>query len=149
MKQNSTEENNIRSIITFEMADQKYCLNFDDVVVIVDPEQIERDSISDTSDPHITIGIFKVPVVDLCKIFGAEPIKKSDTNRIIVIEIFQKLFGFMVQRIMDVINVDRKESQAMEIFQQKELPYILKTVKYRGDKMFCLDLNQIFLGEKK
>lgn len=85
-----------------------------------------------------------IPVVDLRKRFHeivGEPNKK---NRIVVVELENRLIGLMVNSASEVLRIPPSEIEApQDVFQEGELNYITGVGKLRGRLIILLDLNKI------
>src|ERR1700730_5107483 len=119
------------------------------------PISLVRESVrvpSITSVPHapdyiggvMNLGGRTRPVVDLrkrCHEIVGEPSKK---NRIVVVELENRLIGLMVNSASEVLRIPPSEIEApQEVFQEGELNYITGVGKLRGRLIILLDLNKI------
>jgi purine-binding chemotaxis protein CheW len=85
-----------------------------------------------------------IPVVDLRKRFHEIVGEPSKKNRIVVVELENRLIGLMVNSASEVLRIPPSEIEApQDVFQEGELNYITGVGKLRGRLIILLDLNKI------
>jgi purine-binding chemotaxis protein CheW len=85
-----------------------------------------------------------IPVVDLRKRFHETVGEPSKKNRIVVVELENRLIGLMVNSASEVLRIPPSEIEApQDVFQEGELNYITGVGKLRGRLIILLDLNKI------
>jgi purine-binding chemotaxis protein CheW len=85
-----------------------------------------------------------IPVVDMRKRFGEEVTLPSKKNRIVVVELENRLIGLLVNSASEVLRIPPSEIQApQDVFQEGELNYITGVGKLKGRLVILLDLNRI------
>jgi purine-binding chemotaxis protein CheW len=85
-----------------------------------------------------------IPVVDLRKRFREIVGEPSKKNRIVVVELENRLIGLMVNSASEVLRIPPSEIEApQDVFQEGELNYITGVGKLRGRLIILLDLNKI------
>ncbi len=90
-----------------------------------------------------------VPVVDLRSRFGMAKRERSGTTRIIVVELAEKVVGFMVDAVKEVIRVDGNTIEPPpELAVGIDTPYIKGVVKLDDRLLILLDLEEV-LSEKE
>jgi purine-binding chemotaxis protein CheW len=92
-----------------------------------------------------------IPVVDLRKRFG-EPVGPSNKkNRIVVVEVENRLLGLMVNSASEVLKIPPSEIEAPHsVFQEGDLNYITGVGKLHGRLVILLDLSKVLQrGELK
>lgn len=85
-----------------------------------------------------------VPVVDLRKRFGEKDIQPSKKNRILVVELEDKVVGLIVNSASEVLKIPPSEiEQPHNFFLEGELNYISGVGKLGGRLIILLDLSKI------
>jgi purine-binding chemotaxis protein CheW len=85
-----------------------------------------------------------IPVVDLRKRFHEKVGEPSKKNRIVVVELENRLIGLMVNSASEVLRIPPSDIEApQDVFQEGELNYITGVGKLRGRLIILLDLNKI------
>jgi len=85
-----------------------------------------------------------IPVVDLRKRFGEPVTEPSKKNRIVVIEMEQRVIGLIVNSASEVLRIPPSEIEAPNnVFQEGELNYITGVGKLNGRLVILLDLNRV------
>jgi purine-binding chemotaxis protein CheW len=85
-----------------------------------------------------------IPVVDLRKRFGDMSGATSKKNRIVVVELENRLIGLLVHSASEVLRIPPSEIEAPQnVFQEGELSYITGVGKLKGRLVILLDLSRI------
>ncbi len=85
-----------------------------------------------------------IPVVDLRKRFHEKVGEPSKKNRIVVVELENRLIGLMVNSASEVLRIPPSDIEApQDVFQEGELNYITGVGKLRGRLIILLDLNKV------
>jgi purine-binding chemotaxis protein CheW len=85
-----------------------------------------------------------IPVVDMRKRFREEVTLPSKKNRIVVVELENRLIGLLVNSASEVLRIPPSDVQApQDVFQEGELNYITGVGKLKGRLVILLDLNRI------
>lgn len=85
-----------------------------------------------------------IPVVDLRKRFREKVGPPNKKNRIVVVELEQRLIGLLVNTASEVLRIPPADIEPPHsVFQEGELSYITGVGKYRGRLVILLDLNKI------
>ncbi len=86
-----------------------------------------------------------IPVVDLRKRFGLEASKQDEQSRIVVVEVHEKTIGFLVDRVHEVLRIDRSiVEQAPSIVSSIDSEYIAGVGKLEDRLLILLDLGRLF-----
>ena len=85
-----------------------------------------------------------IPVVDLRKRFGESSLEPSRKNRIVVVEMENRVIGLLVHSASEVLRIPPSEIEAPQnVFQEGELSYITGVGKLKGRLVILLDLASI------
>jgi purine-binding chemotaxis protein CheW len=85
-----------------------------------------------------------VSVIDLRKRFGAKQIANSKKNRILVVELNNRLTGLIVDAASDVLKISADDVEAAPaVFQEGGLNCVTGLGKYRGRLIVLLDINKL------
>jgi purine-binding chemotaxis protein CheW len=92
-----------------------------------------------------------IPVVDLRKRFGEPAPQTNKKNRIVVVEMEDRLVGLIVNSASEVLKIPPSEIEAPKnLFQEGELDYVTGVGKLSGRLVILLDLNKVLRrGELK
>ncbi len=92
-----------------------------------------------------------IPVVDLRKRFGETVGPPNKKNRIVVVEVENRLLGLMVNSASEVLKIPPSEIEAPHsVFQEGDLNYITGVGKLHGRLVILLDLSKVLQrGELK
>lgn len=89
-----------------------------------------------------------IPVVDLRKRFGMPAVERTEQSRIVVVEINKRVLGFLVDRVNEVLRIDRGIVEpAPRMACSIESEFIAGVGKLEDRLLILLDLNKLFAGE--
>lgn len=94
-------------LVTFEVASEEFAI---DILRVHEINRMMGLTRVPQSPPEVE-GVINlrgkiVPVVDLRRRFGFEPAERSEQSRIIVVEVKDRVIGFMVDRVHEVLRID-------------------------------------------
>jgi purine-binding chemotaxis protein CheW len=85
-----------------------------------------------------------IPVMDLGKRFHEKASEPSRKNRIVVVELENRLVGLLVNSASEVLRIPSSEIEApQDVFQEGELNYVTGVGKLNERLVILLDLNKI------
>jgi purine-binding chemotaxis protein CheW len=85
-----------------------------------------------------------VPVVDLRRRFGQQDLQPTKKNRILVVEMADKIVGLIVQSASEVLKIPPSAVEAPDnLFQESEQNCITGVGKLPGRLILLLDLNRV------
>jgi purine-binding chemotaxis protein CheW len=85
-----------------------------------------------------------IPVVHLPKRFGGLPGEASKKNRIVVVEMENRVIGLLVDSASEVLRIPPSEIEAPQnVFPEGEIGYITGVGKWKGRLVILLDLNRV------
>ena len=85
-----------------------------------------------------------VPVMDLRKRFGSAAVQADKKNRILVVELDNKLLGLIVSSASEVLKIPPSEIEAPnDLFQDGEVDYVTGVAKLKGRLVILLDLEKV------
>ncbi len=91
-----------------------------------------------------------VPVIDLRKRFGIEKKEQDNETRIIVVELPDKVVGFLVDRVKEVIRVEKSVIEPPpELTTNVSANYITGVAKLEDRLLILLDLDKVLSSEEQ
>jgi len=91
-----------------------------------------------------------VPVIDLRKRFGIEKKAHDNDTRIIVVELPDKVVGFLVDRVKEVIRVEKSVIEAPpELTTNVNSNYITGVAKLQDRLLILLDLDKVLSNDEQ
>lgn len=91
-----------------------------------------------------------VPVIDLRKRFGMRTKERDNETRIIVVELIDKVVGFLVDKVKEVIRVEKKVIEPPpELTTNVNSNYITGVAKLQDRLLILLDLNKVLSSEEQ
>jgi purine-binding chemotaxis protein CheW len=85
-----------------------------------------------------------IPVMDLRKRFGQSDIQSDKKNRILVVELENKLIGLIVNAATEVLKIPPSEIEAPgSVFAEGESNYVTGVGKLKGRLIILLDVSKL------
>ena len=85
-----------------------------------------------------------IPVMDLRKRFGAKQVVSDKRNRILVVELENKLLGLIVSAASEVLKIPPSEIEAPgTVFAEGESSYVTGVGKLKGRLVILLDIARL------
>jgi purine-binding chemotaxis protein CheW len=132
-------------IVGFRIGNETYGVRIGAVREIVRVPEIT----SVPSAPELVEGVINlrgkiIPVVDLRKRFGQSEIRSDKKNRILVVELENKLIGLIVSAASEVLKIAPSEIEAPgTLFADGESTYVTGVGKLKGRLIILLDISKL------
>ena len=95
--------------VIFNLKDKLFCADIDTVFAIVNPADYPKNfKNSYLINSHLEIENFTISVIDLHSLFGLKKNKITSLSRFICIEINGQAFGFLADKVEEVITLEFK-----------------------------------------
>lgn len=134
------EELDEEQMVVFRLADEQFAVNITRVQEINRLSQITKVPRA----PHYVEGVVNlrgdvIPVIDLRKRFELAPREYNQFNRIIVSDFGQKKVGIIVDEVLEVLRVPKKDIElAPEIVQESSIQSFLEGLANLGERMIIM-----------
>ncbi len=132
-------------IVGFRIGDETYGVRIGAVREIVRvPEITTVPSAPDTIEGVINLRGKIIPVMDLRKRFGVTDIVQDKRNRILVVDMENKLVGLIVNAASEVLKIPPSDIEAPgSVFADGESGYVTGVGKLKGRLIILLDINKL------
>jgi purine-binding chemotaxis protein CheW len=132
-------------IVGFRIGNETYGVRIAAVREIVRvPEITAVPSAPDTVEGVINLRGKIIPVMDLRKRFGQSEIRSDKKNRILVVELENKLLGLIVNSASEVLKIPPSEIEAPgSVFADGESGYVTGVGKLHGRLIILLDISKL------
>jgi purine-binding chemotaxis protein CheW len=132
-------------IVGFRIGNETYGVRIGAVREIVRvPEITAVPSAPDTVEGVINLRGKIIPVMDLRKRFGHTEITANKKNRILVVELDNKLLGLIVNSASEVLKIPPSEIEAPgSVFADGESGYVTGVGKLKGRLIILLDISKL------
>lgn len=138
----------LTGLVVFEISDKEFCTDIRNVSAIINPNELNQLSLS-SKDPKIQINDLIIPIIDIHKLFGADHKSKSKDNRIILVEIQDKVFGFFVERVKEIFSMSKGFKSKLKFSTGHENDYLLGKLDYESRQLFIPDFSKIAMDKLK
>jgi purine-binding chemotaxis protein CheW len=132
-------------VVGFRIGSEMYGVRIAAVREIVRvPEITSVPNAPDTIEGVINLRGKIIPVMDLRKRFGQTDIQPDKKNRILVVEIENKLVGLIVNAASEVLKIPPSEIEAPgSVFSEGESGYVTGVGKLKGRLIILLDITKL------
>jgi purine-binding chemotaxis protein CheW len=132
-------------IVGFRIGNETYGVRIGAVREIVRvPDITAVPSTPDSVEGVINLRGKIIPVMDLRKRFGQSEIKPDKKNRILVVELENKLLGLIVNSASEVLKIPPSEIEAPgSVFADGESGYVTGVGKLSGRLIILLDISKL------
>ncbi|MGY8771388.1 MAG: chemotaxis protein CheW [Pirellulales bacterium] len=144
------ENKNTSQFVGFRLDDQEYAFRIEQI-----QEIIILKSVTQTPQvAHFVDGVSNlrgtiIPIINLRKLFGIDPIPKDAKTRTIVVYIDERTMGCTVDSVTQVIRIPSAIIQpAPEVVKGNGNAYIVGYAKLNERLIVLLDINQLLNSEK-
>ena len=132
-------------VVGFRIGNETYGVRIGSVREIVRvPEITSVPSAPDLIEGVINLRGKIIPVMDLRKRFGQTDIQADKKNRILVVELENKLVGLIVNAASEVLKIPPSEIEAPgSVFADGESGYVTGVGKLKGRLIILLDVSRL------
>jgi purine-binding chemotaxis protein CheW len=132
-------------VVGFRIGNETYGVRIAAVREIVRvPEITAVPSAPDLIEGVINLRGKIIPVMDLRKRFGRTEIQPDKKNRILVVELDNKLIGLIVNAASEVLKIPPSEIEAPgSVFAEGESGYVTGVAKLKGRLVILLDISKL------
>ena len=132
-------------IVGFRIGNETYGVRIGSVREIVRvPEITAVPSAPDTIEGVINLRGKIIPVMDLRKRFGLTEITTDKKNRILVVELDNKLLGLIVNSASEVLKIPPSDVEAPgSVFADGQSGYVTGVGKLKGRLIILLDISKL------
>ena len=109
----------IKDIIVFEISDIDYCTFIKDISAIINPSNKYANNSFDSDLSSVQFEATDITVFNLSKILNNDYVPINNHSRILIIEMFGQKYGFLVNRIKEIISLDKNYSSINLHFTKK------------------------------
>jgi len=132
-------------VVGFRIGNETYGVRIGAVREIVRvPEITSVPSAPDAIEGVINLRGKIIPVMDLRKLFGQTDIHNDKKNRILVVELENKLVGLIVNAASEVLKIPPSEVEPPgTVFAEGESSYVTGVGKLKGRLIILLDISKL------
>ena len=140
------EENRINSIsglLIFIYSDNEFCIDLESLSEIRNVNEIEI-NINSKKEAIILLDNNEYKLIQMHKLLGFPEVIKSENNRVIFVDIYNKKIAFITEKINEILTTEYffvGTSLAMEIIPVKK--YIKSLIKFQGRDIYLPDFKKI------
>ena len=132
-------------VVGFRIGEETFGVRIGSVREIVRvPEITSVPNAQDTIEGVINLRGKIIPVIDLRKRFGQADIQPDKKNRILVVELENKLVGLIVNSASEVLKIPPSEIESPgSVFADGESSYVTGVGKLKGRLIILLDISRL------
>jgi purine-binding chemotaxis protein CheW len=148
---NNQSNETIYQLVSFVVEDEEFgvdILKVQEIIRTVDITRVPK-------SPEFVEGVINlrgkiVPVIDLRIRFGIAKRERDNETRIIVVELSDRVVGFLVDKVKEVIRVEKNIIEPPpELTTSISSNYITGVAKLQDRLLILLDLDKVLSGEEQ
>ncbi|MDR3666839.1 MAG: chemotaxis protein CheW [Ignavibacteriaceae bacterium] len=133
----------LTGLVVFEISEMEFCTDIKNVSAIINPNELNQPGLFANSEPKIQINDLIIPIIDIHHFFGVKHKERSKDNRIILVEIQDKVFGFFVERVKEIFSMSKGFKNKMKFSTGYENDYLLGKLIYESRQFLIPDFSKI------
>ncbi|HZW39600.1 MAG TPA: chemotaxis protein CheW [Ignavibacteriaceae bacterium] len=136
---------NFAGLVIFDIAGKEFCADIKDVSAIINPSEMDQlitDNVKNNSS--ITVNNIVIPLIDVRKIFGLNVKPRTNDIRILIVEFGTRAYGFVVEKVKEILTMSRELKINMEFKAFKNEPYLLGILHFEGRTFYLPDFKNLY-----
>jgi purine-binding chemotaxis protein CheW len=133
----------LTGLVVFEISDLEFCTDIKNVSAIINPVELNQTSLFDDKDPCIKINDLVISVIDLHKMLKVEHKIISKDSRILLMEVEEKVFGFIVERVKEIFSMSKGFKSKLKFSSSYDNEFLLGKLIYESRQLFVPDFGKI------
>jgi purine-binding chemotaxis protein CheW len=133
----------LTGLVVFEISEIEFCTDIKNVSAIINPNELNQPNLFASKDPKIQINDLIIPIINIHKFFSIEHKSKSKDNRIVLLEIQDKVFGFFVDRVKEIFSMSKGFKSKLKFSNSNENDYLLGKLNYESRQLLIPDFGKI------
>jgi purine-binding chemotaxis protein CheW len=144
-KQAPTEKKKTSQFVGFQLADQAYAFQIEQIQEIVILDKVTRTpQVPDYCEGVSNLRGSIIPIINLRKLFGLEPRPADGDTRTIVVNVGERTMGCTVDMVSQVVRISDEDIQpAPETVTADGADYISGFARLKGDLVILLDIDEL------
>lgn len=135
---------NLKGLLVFYLGDLEFCADIKDIATTIRVDKLGTEFPVERME-HLKLMINKseVQIINLHKLFGITLTKFDNETRIFLYEKDSMRFGFFVDKVSELLTLDRKIIRQLEFIPPQNSEYLLSIIKFEGRLLYLPDYHRI------
>jgi len=135
---------NLKGLLVFYLGDLEFCADIKDITTTIRVDKLGTEFPVERME-HLKLMINKseVQIINLHKLFGITLTKFDNETRIFLYEKNGMRFGFFVDKVSELLTLDRKIIRQLEFIPPQNSEYLLSIIKFEGRLLYLPDYHRI------
>ena len=144
MDVSSSRLDSFNGLVIFNLNDKLFCADIDTVFAIVNPADYPKNfKNSYLINSHLEIENYAISVIDLHSLFSLNKNKITSLSRFICIEMNGQAFGFLADKVEEVITLSSSTRNDFEFIECKKEKFVSGKIKHRNLVFSLPDFSKI------
>ncbi len=141
MIQDSIEE--LQGLLIYEINREKFCSDIKEISTILKPSEANM-KIKNTFESYVLFDEFEYKLIDIYKMLKLNRPKIMQGSKLILFEAFGKRFGFIVDKIVELITTDKLfVDKSLDLIPHSEKNFIGSILKFQNRTIYMPDFARI------
>jgi len=133
----------LTGLVIFEISRREFCADIKDVSAIINPRDLPKKGQSEHDELSLQINDLNILMIDLHKIFDVKRIPGTKDERIILVEVEDKIFGFYVEKVKEIFAMSKGFKSKIIFSPGNDNQYLLGKLNYGTRQLYIPDFTKI------
>ena len=134
----------LTGLVIFEISRREFCADIKNVSAIINPRDLpKKEQGAYHNEMSIKINDLNITMIDLHKIFDIKHIPGSKDERIVLVEVEEKIFGFYVEKVKEIFTMSKGFKSKIIFSPGNDNQYLLGKLNYGTRQLYIPDFSKI------
>ncbi len=133
----------LTGLVIFEISRREFCADINNVSAIINPRDLPKIGQGSHNDLSLKINDLNITMIDFHKIFEIKHIAGTKDERIILVEIEDKMFGFYVEKVKEIFTMSKGFRSKIIYSPGYDNQYLLGKLNYGTRQLYIPDFSKI------
>jgi chemotaxis signal transduction protein len=133
----------ITGLVIFEISSKEFCIDIKNVSAIINPRDLHKNEQGVYDELSIKINDLSVLLINLHNIFNVKHLPGTKDERIVLVEIEEKIFGFYVEKVKEIFTMSKDFMSKIIFSPENDNQYLLGKLNYGTRQLHIPDFSKI------
>jgi len=135
----------LTGLVIFEISRREFCADIKDVSAIINPKDLPKKEEGSHDDLSINVNDLNITLIDLHKIFDIKHLPGTKDERIVLVEIEEKIIGFYVEKVKEIFTMSKGFRSKIIFSPGNDNQYLLGKLTYGTRQLYIPDFSKIVM----
>jgi chemotaxis signal transduction protein len=133
----------LTGLVIFEISRREFCADIKNISAIINPRDLPKKEHGKGDDLPLRINDLNIIMIDLHKIFDVKRYPGTKDERIVLVEIEEKTFGFYVEKVKEIFTMSIGFKSKIIFSPGNDNQYLLGKLNYGTRELYIPDFSKI------